>query len=339
MILNLEVLSVPASINGRSSEDTWLLLEPSTRPRTLIAAVIDGAGARLQLPPLEAALAKQHNGLSAAAFAAACTRRSLMSQFVAEPERPLPTALLTANNALRQAITDMVGSFDPVTILSFTELAAEPDLRKVRFALPACVVTLVRLDMDSGQLIFAHAGDTSLLEVKHNGRVIRHTTDQMGQYDGRAIETAVQLQQERNLAHVKEATALPEVRAINRANGIRHNYVDEQGQTQPQLGCGVIDGLPELADYIETGTLTVNPEETAAFFLASDGLELLAPVPETADQTQARLDHTGQILLQEGLYGLYQTLLQMAENDPTFNQYPRLKHLDDATGILIKLES
>ena len=173
-----------------------------------------------------------------------------------------------------------------------------------------------------------------MLELRHSGEVISHTTDQMGPYDEHALELAVQLQQSRGIPHLAEAVRLPEVCQLNRENGLRHNYVDEQGRTQPGAGCGVIDGLPELVDYLEVGTIPVDPDQTAGFCLLSDGLQLLAPLAETPAEMAARWRRSGAILRNRGLRGLYETIDRMAATDEHFDQYPRFKFLDDATGIL-----
>ncbi len=334
--VTVESISIPAPIPNRGNEDAWLALELNQPPGTIIAAVIDGAGARLTLPPLQKALAQHHQGISAAAFASQMVQSSLLRQFVEQPDLLLDAALLKANETLQAKVAEYVGGFSPEHILGLAgESAADP--RRIRLALPACVVTLIRYNKSTGQLEFAHAGDTSLLEIRRNGDVIRHTFDQMGAYDAAALKLAVDLQQAHNLPHLTDAINLPEVQQLNNENGLRHNFVDENGQTQPGHGCGVIDGLPELADYIETGTLQVDPRQTEGFCLLSDGMELPAPLNESPVQTKARLEKTGQILKTGGVGKLFETVQQMAQSDPHFDQYPRMKFMDDATGVYLRL--
>ena len=223
----IESLSAPAPIPNRGNEDTWLALELNQPPGTVIAAVIDGAGARLALPPLQTALAQHHQGISAAAFASQTTQTSLLKQLVDQPDLALDGALLKANETLREKITGIIGGFSAEHILSLTGEPTTSDPRRVRMALPACVVTPMRLNKATGQLDFAHAGDTSLLEIRRNGEVIRHTFDQMGAYDAAALKLAVDLQKARNLPHLADAINLSDVQQLNNKNGLRHNYVDE----------------------------------------------------------------------------------------------------------------
>ncbi len=336
MNFSLEILSIPAPDLHRINEDAWLALELPTPARVVIAAVIDGAGVRLTLPPLEAYLKEEHHGLTAAAFAATTVRVSLLSQFTADPTRSLRAALLVANETLRQAVTAAIGDFSPAHILS---LAGEPpngDPRRARLALPACVVTLLRFNYTTQHLDFAHAGDTGLLEIRRDGDVITHTTDQMGPYDRATLQLAARLQQERDLPHFVDTVRLANVQRFNIENGIHHNYVDEQGCAHPGQGCGVIDGLPELDAYIETGSLAVTPQKTHGFLLHSDGLGLLAPLNETTTQRADRIRQTAALLQEGGLRRLFDAVYQMAETDTYFDQYPRIKRHDDATGIYLR---
>jgi hypothetical protein len=283
------------------------------------------------------ALKQHHHGLTAAAFAASTVRTSLITQLTTQPDRSLDSALITANETLRTKIIEAIGDFSPENILSLAGLPLDSDPRRIRLALPACVVTLVRLNYANQQLEYAHAGDTSLLEIRHDGEVVCHTSDQMGPYDQEVLRLAVRLRREKDLPHLSDAVRLPEVRQMNIESGLRHNYVDRQGRTHPGKGCGVIDGLPELADYLERGTVTIDPEQTKGFCLLSDGLQLLAPVEETATQMDTRLRQMGHCLKTRGLRGLFEALQEMIEADIHCDQYPRMKIQDDATGVYLQI--
>jgi len=337
-VAHTEILSVASPNTRQKNKDAWLVLENISPPGYVIAAVIDGAGARLKIPKLEAALQEHYHSITAAAFAAAQVRTSLISQLNARPGMSLQSALLGANKALRESLIEIIGDFSAKNILALADgLSENEDPRRIRLALPACVVTLARLDYTHHQLDYAHAGDTSLLEIRHDGDVIRHTTDQMGPYDEAVLHQAAHLRQIKGLPHIADAVALPEVRRLNIENGLRHNYVDTQGHTHPGDGCGVLDGLPELADYIETGTLPADPAQTAGFCLLSDGLELLAPLNETAQQQDDRLQQMGALIKSRGLSGLFEALQQMITADSHFDQYPRMKMQDDATGVYLQI--
>ena len=68
-------------------------------------------------------------------------------------------------------------------------------------------------------------------------------------------------------------------------------------------------------------------------------MELLAPMDESPTQTEARLNRTGQILKTRGVNGLFETIQEMAQSDPDFDQYPRMKFMDDATGVYLRLHN
>jgi len=337
-VANIEALSSAFPEPDRVNEDTWLVLESLEPPDYVIAAVIDGAGARLTLPPLEEMLKERYRGLTAAAFAAGTARTSLSTQFAAHPDRSLSDALLSANQDLRRAVADALGGFSLELILEKAGLPPDDDPRQARLALPACVITLMRLNYSRQELEYAHAGDTSLLEIRRNGAVICHTSDQIGPYVQQTLRLAASLRRTKNLPHIVDAVNLPEVRQMDIETGLRHNYVDAQGHTQTGEGSGVINGLPELADYIECGTLAIDPDQTEGFCLLTDGLELLAPIEETATETEERLRQTGALLRTHGLRGLYEAVREMAELDPHHDQYPRIKTYDDATGVFLRLQ-
>ncbi len=325
-------------VPGRVNEDAWLVLESAIPPGYVMAAVIDGASARFTIPKLVEAINEVAPGSTAAAFTADLTRSSLIRQLNNQPDLPLPTALLVANQELQQAIANIIGDFSAEYLLSLADIpAGSEDPRRIRLALPAAVVTLVRLDVTRRQLEYAHAGDTALLEIRRNGEVICHTSDQMGRYDNAVLQYAVRLRREKDLPHLSDAVSLPEVRRLDIENGLRHNYVDEFGRTQPGEGCGVIDGLPELADYIESGSIPIDPEQTAGLCLLSDGLQLPAPLNETAAQAEARLQLTGDLLRTRGVRGLFEAVREMAQSDPHLDQYPRMKVQDDATGVYLEI--
>jgi cellobiose-specific phosphotransferase system component IIA len=335
-IVHIEVLSRAAPVEGRVNEDAWLILELPAYPGFVVMTVIDGASMRVPLPPLMRNLQEHYPGLTPAAYAAHCLRASLIDQLAREPACSLSAALLTANETLRQTVAQAVGSFDAAEILAVVDAHLGDDWRNVRLVLPACVVTLARLDLAHRQLEYAHLGDTSLVEIRRNGETVRHTTDQMGPFDSLMLQAAAAIQQNQSLPHFQNAVRLPEIRKLDIQNGLRHNYVNSQGRTDQREGCGVINGLPEAADYIEMGTVAVDPEQTLGFFLLSDGLELLSVLQESVGQREQRLCNAANIVQQSGLRGLYAAVSKMAQADPYYDQYPRGKLQDDATGIYLQ---
>jgi len=184
---------------------------------------------------------------------------------------------------------------------------------------------------------FAHLGDTSLLEIGKDGKTIRHTNDQMGKFDRTAFEAIVEYQRKNKLSNFKEAVTSPEGRRFIIESGLHLNFVDNQGKTNKRKGCGVLNGLPEVNDYIETGTILIDTSQMLGFVLLSDGLELLPPLQEDDLQHNNRLNLMGEIVQRAGLRELYNAMSHMAEEDLFFNAYPRTKIMDDATGIYLQI--
>jgi hypothetical protein len=319
------------------NEDAWLLLEAPDAEASISFAVIDGAGVRKSLSQLETKIRAKFPCLTPAAFASHLVKRSLEGFLRENPAAPLASALAWANDALRAEITRLIGFFDPAQMIAQLDQPFSGDLRNVRLLLPTCVVTLARINLVRARLEFAHLGDTSLYEAFHAGGVLRHTRDQMDSFDAEALQGIRAMQLERGIDHFREAVSSPEGREFITRSGIYLNYVDADGKTEKGQGCGVINGLPEMEDYIETGNSPIDISKTVGFFALSDGLELLAPWQESAQQKQARYEKTSRLIRDTGLRGLYHEMAQMAAADAELDRYPRTKLQDDATGIFIEL--
>ena len=336
-VSSVEVLTHPSLVKGRINEDTWLLWESPGFLGSIVCAVIDGAGIRLPFQQLEKELQKLWPSLSPAAFAANIVKDILLEQMQGHPERPLREVLITANKSLHRQIERTIGKFNIENVLSELGEPWANDPRNVRLIFPACAVTLIRLDLVNGIVDFAHLGDTSLLEIRHKGKVIRHTTDQMGKFDQAAFKSISEYQKKENLPDFRNAVLSQEGRQFIIESGLHLNYVDDNGKTNRNNGCGVINGLPEVKDYIETGTIKIDPSQTLGFVLMSDGLELLQSLQENILQHEDRLNLMGDIIRDSGLRGLYRAMDEMVEKDLSFNAYPRTKIKDDATGIYLQI--
>ncbi|HVU13854.1 MAG TPA: hypothetical protein VHD90_21400, partial [Phototrophicaceae bacterium] len=172
------------------------------------------------------------------------------------PLLPPEAILLKANHALREQIASVYGSFDAQHLIEQEAhlQASITDERSIRLALPAAAATIVQIQVETLQASFAHASDTCLVAFEQGGKVLQLTDAQMSQHDQAALNTGARIQRELGLNHFADAIVQPQVRQHNLDNALFHNYVDLQGNTDRSLGVGVIDGLPELADYIQTGT-------------------------------------------------------------------------------------
>ena len=335
--VSVEIFSEPSPVRDRVNEDRWVFIESPQYPDILSFAVIDGAGVRKGLPEIAEKIRAEFPKLTPAAFASHIVKTSIERHLQEDPLCSLDAVLLATNDLLRAKITQVLGTFDAEQIVQRLGPPFASDARNVRLSLPTCVVTLARLDLTHAKLEFAHLGDTGLFELHYDGEVVRHTRDQMRPFDLHALESVQTLQQTRQIEHFDGAVYNPEGREFIIQSGLRLNYIDEFGHTDPKQGCGAINGLPEMVDYMEIGTVELDLAQTAGLFILSDGLELLSPLHEDMTEQRQRYRKMGQIIRQYGLRGLYNEMERMASYDIHLDAYPRTKSQDDATGIYLRI--
>ncbi|HEX9921630.1 MAG TPA: protein phosphatase 2C domain-containing protein [Anaerolineae bacterium] len=362
----VSLISAPGSPN-RVNEDGWAIVQDPTPPGWVAAAVIDGASVRALLPSLRAYLDKQGaEECSPTVWATAIVRQAFYNAFTKQPPSPPFEALLAANRALRSASEGAPGMvelfeqlerplsrplaeiFQPGSQPLATELSqlftklfpkqwGQLDSRYLRLVLPVCVTTVVRLNLSTAQFEFAHAGDTLLLKVTATGQVHHLSQDQVGPYDQMALDIAVQARHSNNrLTSVAQAIELaPAAREINRLNGVRHNYVDEIGQPRPTQGCGVVNGLDAIRAHIQTGTGSLSSGDR--LYLMSDGfaLPLSSPSEKPSSSLNESLSRWQDALLAGDVDALQEHLQEITEADASRNIFPRFKHRDDATALMI----
>ncbi|MFW5691070.1 MAG: hypothetical protein ACOCXZ_01105 [Chloroflexota bacterium] len=282
------------------------------------AAAIDGVTDRLisqALQPLFASYPQQPcNG---SAYAARLTRDVIEADPLADPG----ALLLRANAALRAQVAPYYGGTLDAAAVCAAEPALAPyaaDPRYLRLILPACVVTLARIDRAAARLDYAHLGDTELLLFHTDGRVTRAVAETRPNW-------------QRGLIIAEDDD--PQVRRY-KAVGLLHNFVDANGQPDPTVGVGVINGLAEAASYIMTGSIDL--AGVAAVCVCSDGFMWPAPAGETAADHHARLRHMRRIIDAAGLAGYVDRLRAEEAADAHRQLYPRPKTHDDATAILIR---
>ena len=307
-------------------EDACLALCDGSRALLL---AVDGAAQRLTTSATDALCA----GQSGAAFAAALTRTVVASDPWADPA----ALLLRANDALRAALESVYGTLTAEAIAAREpQIAAAwaDDPRRVRLALPVCVATLAQIDLRAGTIRWAHAGDTALYLFAHDGTVIEATTDQMGPHDRAALALALHRQAMCGAPHLADVLADPAVLEANRTNGLYHNYVGPDGAPDP-AGVGVINGLPELAHYIETGTTSL--EEIGAALVCTDGFPWPAAWDEDDSGRAERLRAMRGRIRRDGLRGYYDALMAAQAADATRDQFPRFGIHDDTTAVLCEV--
>jgi hypothetical protein len=253
--------------------------------------------------------------------------------------------LLEANADLGRAL---IGLFGALTLegMGFPEeihatLAKDP--RLVRLGLPACVVTLAEYDPAERLLRYAHAGDTSLLVLYEDGRVVDPTQPEGANADDSLKQQAHRLRRDRPDLPFRALVQQPEIQRQNLQSGLRHNYVDEHGLPQPSQGIGVINGQPDLRYFVQTGQVYL---DRAIFVCAmTDGLEWPASArevfTENPDEAAAlkleRREFMANQIDERGLAGYLDLLRQAERDDRDHEEFPRMKTHDDATGVLLRL--
>lgn len=324
-----------APVEGRINEDACLLAGDE---RWMYLLVIDGATARVETPHLVNALQKEGEPASPPAFAAAMVKRTLAERIPRlGHSAPLGDLLMEANTALRERLVKIYGSLEAGSILKHEpglQMLAE-DPRLIRMGLPACVVTLARLDLDAHRLFFAHAGDTAMFLFHKDGRITQITDDANHQHDEQALKTAIEIQHSLHAPHLGDVLQDPGITRTIRDTAIFHNYVDEQGRTDPKLGVGVVNGLPQLADYIQAGS--VGLDGIGSLLVCSDGFLWPARLEETASEKANRLRSMRQRIEGLGLAGYFTELRKVEEHDASRDLFPRPKVHDDATAIFVEL--
>ena len=330
-VAEVSIVYQAAPTENRVNEDAYHFATDSTES---LIAVIDGASQRIKLPILQKLVDKA--GLpeetTPPAFVAQHT-----AKFIKEHPQLSPFDLIVgANQSVRQELASV---FNPFTLENIVRVIPEyaamlrDDPRLLRLLLPACVLTVAKINYADNLLTYAHVGDTALFVFYKDGHVQKITSDQMISHDGRALRFAQNVQMEKQAPHLYDVVHLPEVIEQNMKNAIYHNYVDEQGAVNPSLGVGVIDGLPELASYVEVGELKL--ENVEGILLCSDGM-LLAPLDESQTEEQKRYQTMKDSIIKHGLQTHIEQLRQVEVQDAYCDLYPRFKIHDDVSAIYLR---
>jgi len=331
--MKISLLCEPAPIAGRVNEDACFVYSDAD---TVTAAVIDGATQRIGVPSLYAPPGREPDAqkITGARFAAQLSQHTMYQNVHCDPA----DMILAANTALRKRLE----LASVITAEALAQLAPQhapllnEDPRMIRLMLPVCVATVVKIEMANHEASFAHVGDTALFVFHKDGRVSQLAEDQMGQHDDAAIEAALALKAELNAPHLSDVVGHERVVRINKRNGLYHNYVDASGAPDTTLGVGVINGLPEIQAYIQTGTIDLSAVE--GLLVCSDGFPLPAPWDDTLEQAEKRAHTMRDVLFTEGIEAYVSHLRTVQERDHGLDQYPRFKPHDDTAGVFVVLD-
>lgn len=329
MILQPVVLS--ASAPGHLNEDCCYCALDDDQALLL---VVDGAGQRL---PTTATAALYQPPETAARYAARLVRDTVAVE--GHHNDPAETLLL-ANDVLYDQVSGLYGDLHAHDLIArepHLRDELEADERLVRLALPVCVATLAQIDFTSGQLTFAHGGDTALYIFYADGRVEQVTNAQTAEeHDNQALYVARTLQQEQGLPHLEDVLDHPDVQRANRKSGLYHNYVDAHGRVNAELGIAVINGLPELEFYLQRGQLDL--AGVAGVLLCTDGFIWPARWGESTTEREQRLLHMRERVEQDGLGAYLAALRDLETADSQRDLHPRFKIHDDVTAVYLRLD-
>lgn len=302
----------------------------------LYLLVADGASVRASTAALTRFLAERAGADTAASYAARLTRATVARR-IGSGNHPSPDALLlAANTALRATVEEIFGGItgDAFRVSAPDLRLLDDDPRLLRLALPVCVATAVRIDLDAATLSFAQAGDTALF-IRHESGAVSCVAGGNRARERTALGIARAKQQAVPGSHVADFLQDAETLERNRYNGIYHNYVDANGHIDRSVGVGVINGLPQLAEYIEQGSLDL--DDVRGVLVCSDGFIWPSPWDETPSGAEARVQRMGQVLADEGVEGYVRRLRAVERADVQLDSCPRFKVHDDATAIYVEL--
>ncbi len=339
VLSKMSIISQGSSDLTRLNEDASYLCGSSD---DLYLLVIDGVSVRLRTVTFDHFIRLHGENATAASYAAQSTRETITSAIASSMRssiKPSPMSLLLAANAtLQRQVEEVFGG-----ITSDAILRVEPHLdilredpRLIRLLLPACVATIVHVNLAISMLEFAHVGDTALFVKYTDGSISQITSDNMASHDRAALSKAIRKQQADANLHIIDLLSDEEIHFHNHHNGLFHNFVDEAGKTDPSVGVGAINGLPELVDYVQQGTLTLN--NVSSLLVCSDGFIWPSIWNESETERVDRLQQMWQVITQESIGHYVKRLRATEAQDHQLDMYPRFKIHDDATGIYVEVE-
>jgi hypothetical protein len=299
----------------------------------IFLCVIDGASTREKDTSLQQHVNADGPETSLAQIASRICKTALFQSLAGAPLDSLSGHLLNANQKIKDFVEGVYGEISAEAVLKrdphLHYLREDP--RLVRLVLPVCMCTLAKIDLAEGRLSFAHTGDTALF-TKSGEMLKRQTIDSLAKYDSLALDHGKKIQNDMGIKDFSEVSHLDEVREINKQNGLFHNYVDENQNTDLNKGVGVLDGLPELAGYIQEGSIALS--DIISVLVCSDGFLRILNAEEELPEVSNVFRHIGE----QGIHAYLAHLRARESLDSNRNELPRFKTHDDATGIFVEFE-
>lgn len=305
----------------------------------LVAA--DGAPVRFRpmnsLQPLLDKYAPRYGAeITPSGVAARLIRDTVAEMSARYPAVPLADMIVQANQRLTDELVAIYGELTAEAIAALEpELTIlHEDARYLRLGLPVATYAAARVNWQAQMLEVVQGADAAVFAIYYDGTVKQLTPDQMAHHDRAAKK--LWLSQPAAPAEHPFFHALGDNRGmeVNRANGLYHNYVGPNGEIDESVGVSVVDGLPEITDYMFT--LECSLDDIRAVLVTSDGMFWPAPLDETEAQAGQRVQQMGERIMRDGLDG-YITALRAEETRVRESGINPYQFHDDATGLLLCL--
>jgi serine/threonine protein phosphatase PrpC len=190
-------------------------------------------------------------------------------------------------------------------------------------SLPAAMVTLVKIDMDKLSLDFANVGDTWITIYDQNGGSELVTKDTNKKFDDEMFELIQNKAASKGLTNRKARQEKTIKQALYEMYLRRNNNPNGKGS-------GLVNGDPNVEMYIQEGKVDLSDKK--AVLVGTDGLEILGKLLSDISYRSYLWENYSD----GGFKKLINLKKESEDNDPDW-KFPRYKHSDDATGVMVRL--
>ena len=259
------------------------------------ATLVTADGASVRLHPIESL--QQLQDKYAPQYSLQVTPSGVVSRLIRDtvaelagvfPTMPLADMVLRANQRLADELSAIFGDLSAAAITKREPhlTLLNEDERYLRLALPVATYAVARANWQKQTLEIVQGADAAVFVLYRDGRFVQITPDQMAQHDAASKEI---------LAGQPDAPAqhpffqqMGDSRSmeVNRLNGLYHNYVGPNGELDPAVGVSVVNGLPQMVDYMFQTQMAL--EDIQAVLVTSDGMFWPGSPDETEDAAQQR---------------------------------------------------
>lgn len=286
--ITFEAATIAGSVT-KPNEDAFAL---AAGDGAAFAAVFDGTTSLKPIPAL--------NGQTGARFASHFLRERLAGVDASDsPDKimlDLNERLLTASSRLGGVLSDT-------------------------HTLPASLATIVKIAEGGDSFSFAHVGDSFGIAYYEDGHSHVFTDDKNRKFDDEMFALATEIAQ-------TEGITPRQAREDSRVKQALIEMYDGRNNNPNGEGSGLVNGDPQLAKYIQTGSIAL--EGVTAVLIGSDGLLPPGWSLESEQDRQRMIE----AIKKGGFQRLFELKHQAEDDDPDWN-FVRFKHSDDATGLTI----